>query len=220
MTSKDKSECSEEISNPKSSDAHVLNDISLPSDHSEILNPSNASKFSSETHEPALIEVIEGLRTKCENYEMQITELKGTLSCYRESKGDQVSVKSESDPTTNNLEKQDVSSGDTSTVNTITRQVEILSQKLKESEAQNQLISATVDLLRNELSEQHELREKLQSEVRAFEEENETLCKRAADAQLAIRLLESEHSEVSILHVYLFELLCKINFQMVLSCLP
>ncbi|CAH8479735.1 unnamed protein product [Schistosoma curassoni] len=196
MTSKDKSECSEEISNPKSSDAHVLNDISLPSDHSEILNPSNASKFSSETHEPALIEVIEGLRTKCENYEMQITELKGTLSCYRESKGDQVSVKSESDPTTNNLEKQDVSSGDTSTVNTITRQVEILSQKLKESEAQNQLISATVDLLRNELSEQHELREKLQSEVRAFEEENETLCKRAADAQLAIRLLESEHSEL------------------------
>ncbi|CAH8484476.1 unnamed protein product [Schistosoma haematobium] len=196
MTSKDKSECPEEISEPKSSDAHVLNDISLPSDHSEILNPSNASKFSSETHEPALIEVIEGLRTKCENYEMQITELKGTLSCYRESKGDQVSVKSESDPTTINLEKQDVSSGDTSTVNTITRQVEILSQKLKESEAQNQLISATVDLLRNELSEQHELREKLQSEVRAFEEENETLCKRAADAQLAIRLLESEHSEL------------------------
>lgn len=83
-------------------------------------------------------------------FQMQITELKGTLSCYQESKGDQVSVKSESDPTTVNLEKQDVSSGDTSTVNTITRQVEILSQKLKESEAQNQLISATVDLLRNE----------------------------------------------------------------------
>lgn len=72
MTSKDKSECPEEISKPKSSDAHVLNDISLPSDHSEILNPSNASKFSSETHEPALIEVIEGLRTKCENYEVSV----------------------------------------------------------------------------------------------------------------------------------------------------
>ncbi|CAH8461573.1 unnamed protein product [Schistosoma turkestanicum] len=200
MISDDKLECTEENSKPKCLDSHSLDDPSLPLslDDGEKLKPSDASKFESGTDESSsFTELIESLRTKCKTYEMQIMELKDTLSYYRESKDDdQLSVKLDSDPTIINLEKQDVSLDNTSTVNDITRQVELLSQKLKESEAQNQLISATVNLLRNELSEQHEIREKLQSEVRAFEEENESLCKRAADAQLAIRLLESEHNEL------------------------
>ncbi|TNN20452.1 Serine/threonine-protein kinase MRCK gamma [Schistosoma japonicum] len=197
MMSESKVEYPVDNSKSQTSDSHVLNDNDspFPCDNREIYS-SNSKTFERGADKLALTDLLETMRTKCAAYEKEISELKDTLSCYHETKWNNVSANSVLNPTVCNVEKQAVPSDDTSTVNSLVQQVEVLNHKLKESEAQNHIISTTLDSLRNELHEQHALREKLQSEVQAFEEENESLCKRAADAQLAIRLLESEHNEL------------------------
>ncbi|CAH8454017.1 unnamed protein product [Heterobilharzia americana] len=207
MTLKNENKCSDKSSylaeTPKS---QALCDTgsstkSIALDECEISNSSETildTKLEKRINETAVTEMIENLRTKCEAYEIQITELKNTLSSYHQSKHESITEDMALVPTEKVAGTHNLSSNDdhVSIINSLTKQVDSLSEKLKESETQNHLILANADSLKNELAEQHELRKKLQSEMEAFEEENESLVKRASDAQSAIKFWESEYNKV------------------------
>lgn len=75
-------------------------------------------------------------------------------------------------------------------------EINTLKCKCLRLESENQHHLSSITSLRNELSEQRELNQKLANEIRDFEEENEVLCKRASDAQSTIRQLDAEHEKL------------------------
>ncbi|CAH8453324.1 unnamed protein product [Dicrocoelium dendriticum] len=145
----------------------------------------NPSQFS---HSPAPLSATSSLLTeleaRCKAYELRIQQLESSTA--PEHLSDETPLpSSDAAGSTSLLFLQD--------------EVDALKGKCVQLESDNQQYLSTITSLKTELSEQRELNQKLASDIRDFEEENEILCKRAADAQSTIRQLDTEHEKVRII---------------------
>ncbi|THD23789.1 Myotonin-protein kinase [Fasciola hepatica] len=123
--------------------------------------------------ESSLIE----LQARCREYELRIQQLESSL------------------PISNSTDSV-ITTALPNAVAAVEKDLEALSTRCQQLEAQNGDYFESITALKAELLEQQEANQKLSAELRDFEEENESLCKRASDAQSTIMQLETERTDL------------------------
>ncbi|KAG5448738.1 Serine/threonine-protein kinase mrck-1 [Clonorchis sinensis] len=130
------------------------------------------------------LQLVEQLRSQCREYELRIQQLEKTCSVS--------DVAHEDNSTQDSLYSETLKTQ----LADLQCQLDSLNDKYEQLGVSNRKAEETIIQLRTELTEQQETNCKLLANLRDFEEENEVLCKRAADAQCALRQLDAEQQEL------------------------
>ncbi|CAL8078310.1 unnamed protein product [Calicophoron daubneyi] len=190
------------VTNVTTSTSFIASSGELPRSEAALVETSMPAARSAESESGTIPcsasekDLIQQLRQRCEEYESRINDLQKSVSTELKKNGTVSNNPVEVGINTSIASDDDVSGRHRSSIAALMKEMNQMEVRYKQLETQNQKDLRTIESLRAELAEQQEHTRKLTSELRDFEEENEALCKRAADAQLAIRQLDAEHESL------------------------